>query len=348
MRPYSHASLPAGRDANQRRQVRRTAGLPSWRDANPRRQVPAGRDASLSARRDAKPRGQVPAGRAAGLSARRDANPRGRVLAGPAGCVSAGLRAQHPRRVCADAAIRMSAGPVPQSLRHLRSLPRVSGTFPAGGTRRVCPAPRHVGPGARRRDVAPMTFINGGRSMKLAIVFGAIIAGSAALAPQAVRAQDQRAETEAIVRDYLANHPDEVGEIVKGYFVKHPEAVGQILAELIKRHQNASPGAGARSAPDRSAAIAANAAELFSSPRQVTLGDPRGDVTLVEFFDYNCGFCKRALSDTLALVKDDPHLKIVLKEFPILGPGSSEAARVAIAVRMQDPGKYLAFHQELL
>jgi protein-disulfide isomerase len=82
----------------------------------------------------------------------------------------------------------------------------------------------------------------------------------------------------------------------------------------------------------------------------VTLGNPQGDVTLVEFFDYSCGFCKRALSDMLALLKDDPKLKIVLKEFPILGPGSVEAARVAVAVRMQDPGgqKYLAFHQELL
>ena len=186
--------------------------------------------------------------------------------------------------------------------------------------------------------------------MKLAILFvSAIIAGSA-LAPQAVWAQDQRAETEAIVRDYLTTHPDEVGEIVKGYFVNHPEAVGQILAELIKRRQSASPSAGGRSVPDRSAAIAANSAALFSSPHQVTLGDPRGDVTLVEFFDYSCGFCKRALSETLALVKDDPHLKVVLKEFPILGPGSTEAARIAIAVRMQDPDgrKYLAFHQELL
>ena len=191
--------------------------------------------------------------------------------------------------------------------------------------------------------------------MKLAILVGsAIIAGSAALAPQVLWAQDQRSETEAIVKDYLAAHPDEVGEIVKGYFIKHPEAVGQILAELIKRRQSASPGllssSGGKSVPDRSAAIAANATQLFSSPHQVTLGDPHGDVTLVEFFDYNCGFCRRALSDTLALVKDDPHLKIVLKEFPILGPGSTEAARIAVAVRMQDPDgrKYLAFHQELL
>ena len=187
--------------------------------------------------------------------------------------------------------------------------------------------------------------------MKLAILFGAVlVAGSAALAPEVLWAQDERAQTEAIVKDYLAAHPDEVGEIVKGYFIKHPEAVGQILAELIKRHRNASPAAGGKPVPDRSAAIAANAAELFASPHQVTLGDPRGDVTLVEFFDYNCGFCKRALPDTLSLIRDDPHLKVVLKEFPILGPGSAEAARVAIAVRMQDPDgrKYLAFHQELL
>ena len=71
--------------------------------------------------------------------------------------------------------------------------------------------------------------------MKLAILFGsAVIAGSAALVPQTLWAQDQRSETEAIVKDYLATHPDEVGEIVKGYFIRHPEAVGQILAELIK------------------------------------------------------------------------------------------------------------------
>jgi len=101
---------------------------------------------------------------------------------------------------------------------------------------------------------------------------------------------------------------------------------------------------------DHSAAIVNNADTLFSSPHQVTLGNPNGDVTLVEFFDYSCGFCKKALPDMIALIKDDPNLKIVLKELPILGPGSVEAARIAVAVRMQDPAgeKYLAFHQELL
>ena len=56
--------------------------------------------------------------------------------------------------------------------------------------------------------------------------------------------------------------------------------------------------------------------------RQVVLGNPQGDVTMVEFFDYNCGFCRKALADKIELIKDDPKLRLVLKEFPVLGEGS--------------------------
>jgi protein-disulfide isomerase len=195
--------------------------------------------------------------------------------------------------------------------------------------------------------------------MKPSILFiSAIIAGLPLLAPVGGRAQDARGEIEGIVSDYLATHPDEVGQIVKDYLVKHPEAVGEIIVGVLKRRPSASKdvasgaattGVGAKE-PDHSAAVIDNAAALFSSPHQVTLGNPDGDVTLVEFFDYSCGFCKRALPDMLTLIKDDPNLKIVLKELPILGPGSAEAARVAVAVRMQSPDgqAYLAFHRELL
>jgi len=195
--------------------------------------------------------------------------------------------------------------------------------------------------------------------MKLmAHLLRAIVAALVLIAPQLSHAQDLRGEIEAIVKDYLATHPDEVGAIVRDYMLKHPEAMGAILAEML-RHRSpgsasasttAGPGAPAKPAADRSAAVASNADLLFSSPHQVVLGNPDGDATLVEFFDYSCGFCKRALPDLVALIKDDPKLKIVLKEFPILGPGSVEAARVAVAVRMEDPGgeKYLAFHQQLL
>jgi protein-disulfide isomerase len=177
--------------------------------------------------------------------------------------------------------------------------------------------------------------------------------------------QDLRGAIEAIVKDYLATHPDEVGQIARDYMMKHPEAMGAILAQMLKSRAAVSAGANAAATngagpstvpstlpqpPDHSGDIASNAQRLFGSPHQVTLGNPDGDVTLVEFFDYSCGYCKRALPDMLSLLKADTKLKIVLKEFPILGPGSVDAARVAVAVRMQDPGgqKYLAFHQAML
>ncbi len=98
------------------------------------------------------------------------------------------------------------------------------------------------------------------------------------------------------------------------------------------------------------ATIKKDNATLFNSPHQVVLGNPQGNVTVVEFFDYNCAFCKRALPDMMTLLKTDPNLKFVLKEFPVLGAGSVEAAHVAVAARMQDPTgkKYIEFHQKLL
>jgi len=134
----------------------------------------------------------------------------------------------------------------------------------------------------------------------------------------------------------------EFERMLKEYLAAHPEAIQEALDTLAGRKAAAK-------AEQQKATIKANRSELFSSPRQVTLGNDAGDVTLVEFFDYNCGYCKRALSDLLELMKNDPKLKVVLKEYPILGPDSVEAARVAVAVRMQDAGaRYLAFHRKLL
>ena len=115
------------------------------------------------------------------------------------------------------------------------------------------------------------------------------------------------------------------------------------MAELTKRQAAAE-------AEKHEASIAKNADAIFNSPRGVMLGNKDGDVTFVEFFDYNCGYCKRAMADMLDLMKNDPKLKVVLKEFPVLSEGSVEAAKVAVAVRMQDPTgkKYLDFHQKLL
>jgi protein-disulfide isomerase len=135
----------------------------------------------------------------------------------------------------------------------------------------------------------------------------------------------------------------EIELIVKDYLLSHPELLQEVLAELEKRQSLAE-------AEKHRVTVKEHSAELFNSPRQVTLGNPQGDVTVVEFFDYNCGYCRRAMGDMLDLLKD-PKLKFVLKEFPVLGEGSTQAAHVAAAVRMQDKTsgkKYLEFHQKLL
>jgi protein-disulfide isomerase len=134
----------------------------------------------------------------------------------------------------------------------------------------------------------------------------------------------------------------QIEKIIKDYLVKHPEVLEEASAELDKRKQAAE-------AEKARSEIKNHSEALFHSPRQVTVGNTQGDVTLVEFFDYNCGYCKRALSDLTTIMKDDPKLRVVLKEFPVLGPGSVEAAKVAVAVRMQDSGKkYFDFHLRLL
>jgi len=96
--------------------------------------------------------------------------------------------------------------------------------------------------------------------------------------------------------------------------------------------------------------IKVNYATIFDSPHDVVLGNLHGNVTIVEFFDYNCGDCKHALPGMMKLLQTDPNLRFVLKEFPILGQGSVGAAHVAVAARMQSPTgtKYIEFHQKLL
>jgi protein-disulfide isomerase len=134
----------------------------------------------------------------------------------------------------------------------------------------------------------------------------------------------------------------EIERIVKEYLIAHPEVLQEAMAELEKRQAVAE-------AEKHKTAVKEYSEALFRSTRQVTLGNPEGDVTLVEFFDYNCGYCKRGLADMLKLLQTDKNLKVVLRDYPILTPGSIEAADVALAVKNQIQGdKFLQFHQELL
>jgi protein-disulfide isomerase len=135
----------------------------------------------------------------------------------------------------------------------------------------------------------------------------------------------------------------DIETVIRNYLITHPEVLEEAMTELGKRQAAAE-------AQKSEASVVTNAGKIFDSPRGVVLGNKDGDVTFVEFFDYNCGYCKRAMSDMLDLMKSDPKLKVVLKEFPVLSQGSVEAAQVAVAVHMQDSTgkKYLDFHQRLL
>jgi protein-disulfide isomerase len=169
--------------------------------------------------------------------------------------------------------------------------------------------------------------------MKLiaALSLAAALAAAAASFALPARADDftpaQKQELGAFIRDYLVNNPEVLRDAIEA-LDKHDKATAEAVREK---------------------AVASESGPLFSSKYQATIGNPKASATLVEFFDYNCHFCKGALPDITKLMKDDSNLKLVLKDFPVLGPGSVEAAKVASAARNQLPGdKFWAFHSKLL
>src|SRR5262249_9457414 len=102
----------------------------------------------------------------------------------------------------------------------------------------------------------------------------------------------------------------------------------------------------AKEAGDARREISRRQDELVRDPASPVAGNPQGDVTIVEFFDYRCPYCKQVEPHLEALLKEDPKLRIVYKEFPVLGPESLYAARMALAAQKQ--GKYTAFHDAMM
>jgi protein-disulfide isomerase len=130
--------------------------------------------------------------------------------------------------------------------------------------------------------------------------------------------------------------------IIKDYLLKNPEVIQEALMEMDRRQKEGERQARLKITEDK-------AGPLYSARHNSVFGNPNGDVTVVEFFDYNCGFCKRALGDLQKMVNEDKNLKVVVKDFPVLGQGSVEAATVALAAKQQlAPEKVWAFHQRLL
>jgi protein-disulfide isomerase len=147
-----------------------------------------------------------------------------------------------------------------------------------------------------------------------------------AVTSQAADGQLDRKAVETIVREYLLANPEIMLEVQQALEVKRQEEERAANLEAIEDSRS----------------------DIFNAAYDGVVGNPEGKVTIVEFYDYNCGYCKRAQEDMLALTAADPDLRFVLKEFPILGPDSQKAHVVSMAFRTLSPEKYGDFHNQLL
>jgi protein-disulfide isomerase len=130
-----------------------------------------------------------------------------------------------------------------------------------------------------------------------------------------------------------------VNQLIHDYILAHPEVVLEALKSLDAREQ-------ANSEAERQKVLIERKAELFQDPGTPVGGNPNGSVTIVEFFDYRCPYCKAMIADLNDLVRSDGNIRFVYKEFPILGPASQYAAKAALAAQLQ--GKYVALHDAMM
>jgi len=137
-------------------------------------------------------------------------------------------------------------------------------------------------------------------------------------------ANDTRQEIESIIRDYILKNPSIIKEALQALEAKEAAAAAEAKQK----------------------ALAENREALLQGASGATLGNPKGDVTITVFLDYQCGYCRRIEPVLQALMKQDPGVRIVMKDFPILGPESVLAARVALAARVK--GQYADFFHAFL
>lgn len=167
-------------------------------------------------------------------------------------------------------------------------------------------------------------FIIAGAALMVASVFLALQLASNGSDDNAPAFATSKADIERIVHNYLMEHPEVIFDAVKQMETKENDDRMAQMREGAKTH----------------------AAQLFHEPGAITVGNPNGDVTIVEFFDYHCTYCRKVVGDLTSLVKQDGNIKLILKDFPILSKESEIAARAAIA--SQGQGKYWDFHLALM
>jgi protein-disulfide isomerase len=158
--------------------------------------------------------------------------------------------------------------------------------------------------------------------LTLAILAGAWLASGCASSAESDRGRQQ--SIEAVVERYIQTHPEIIEQSLLSLEAKRAEEAKARQKVALARHQQ----------------------ELLHDPASPVSGNPAGEVTLIEFFDYRCGFCKRAAGAVTQLQKDDPRVRVVYKDLPILGEPSELAAKAALAAQLQH--KHQAFHEAVL
>jgi protein-disulfide isomerase len=130
-----------------------------------------------------------------------------------------------------------------------------------------------------------------------------------------------------------------IEQIVKDYLLQNPQVLVEVQGALEAKMAK-------EEAEKTKAMVAENAKEIYRHPDAPVAGNPDGDITVVEFFDYNCGYCKRGFHNIRELIEKDKNVRVVFKELPILSKDSEDAAKIALAARAQ--GKYWELHQALI
>ena len=167
------------------------------------------------------------------------------------------------------------------------------------------------------------------RNFKTPSVFIALmlLVASATTQAQSKRPEvsvEQRQVIESVIQDYLLRNPIIIRQAINALRAKEENTKKARVTEALKTHKE----------------------QIFRDETSPVGGNPKGDITVVEFFDYNCGYCKRAATSLKAVIKKDSNIRVVYKEFAILGPESVAAARAALAAHRQ--GKYVEFHEGLM
>ena len=164
------------------------------------------------------------------------------------------------------------------------------------------------------------------------ILRAALLTVFAATAPLAIAAADD---------GFTADQKALIDQQVRDYLLRNPEVIIEAMEVLERRREQQERSADA-------AIVSELSDELKNDGYSFVAGNPEGDVTVVEFADYRCGYCKQAHQDVKALLAADPNVRLVIKEFPILGPDSTYAARAAMAAQKQGGEKYLAFNDAMM